>query len=337
MLHLSALSLSSRQSTDGKLPRRAVRRLWPCDDVDTAVKALEDCGLWKRPRRAGELTTWNDHLLSAAEVDRRRKANAEARSGTAAIRSATTRCASAALPLRLVTHHVMRHVTSLYPLRLDSTRNVVRERGEEESVVRCGVRWRSRPPVRRRGYGPARALRCHASPPGRVRAGRPRPLLGLRPARVGKRLALWLRSQDRRRSTRPTWRCSATSVPPPIPRTSRKIRTATLRSSTRCGRRWSGGRTGIRRSRGCRMRDLRWAEVRSRARRPRAAERGRVGTSRRRHVRGAAGARADEQVMSNWPRHKHRARYRRSARLAEMRRRRRLRRHAVSQRDRPTQ
>ena len=73
MLHLSALSLCSRQGSDGHLPSSALRRLWPCTDEDTAVKQLEAAEEWQRNDEGWFLPNWNVHLLAADEVERRRE------------------------------------------------------------------------------------------------------------------------------------------------------------------------------------------------------------------------------------------------------------------------
>lgn len=75
MLHLSALAYSARHSTDGVVPRRALRRLYPIDDADTMITTLVDAKLWE-PTSAGYLLNdWSEHILSADEVTRIREQN----------------------------------------------------------------------------------------------------------------------------------------------------------------------------------------------------------------------------------------------------------------------
>lgn len=77
MLHLSALAYSARQMTDGRIPRRQLRRLWPVDDLDQAVRVLVDAGWWEAIGDGYAISTWRDHLLSADEVERKRASNRE--------------------------------------------------------------------------------------------------------------------------------------------------------------------------------------------------------------------------------------------------------------------
>jgi len=73
MLHLSGLAYSARHITNGLVPHRALRRLYPVADVDAALKTLTEAGLW-RPTDGGFLAVdWADHILSADEVEHLRE------------------------------------------------------------------------------------------------------------------------------------------------------------------------------------------------------------------------------------------------------------------------
>lgn len=68
MLHISALSYCARQSSDGDVPQRSLRRLWPAVDVDLALKELIDIEEWVETETGWHITNWRDHVLSAEEM-----------------------------------------------------------------------------------------------------------------------------------------------------------------------------------------------------------------------------------------------------------------------------
>lgn len=72
-LHISALSFCSRQSTDGELPSRDLRKLWPADDLAASVARLEAAGEWETTDTGWHLVNWQQHLLSKAEVAHKRE------------------------------------------------------------------------------------------------------------------------------------------------------------------------------------------------------------------------------------------------------------------------
>lgn len=74
MLHLSALGNSARHLTNGRVPRRALRRLWPVEDIEAAVAKLVDLEFWKPDDDGGyEIVDWPKYLLSSDEIEKRRE------------------------------------------------------------------------------------------------------------------------------------------------------------------------------------------------------------------------------------------------------------------------
>lgn len=165
MLHLSALCYCARHLTDGDLPQRALRRLWPVDDVTTAVKALEECGEWERTDEGWLLVNWRTFLLSAEEIESRRRASRESseryRRHKAGDHSMCDRCAvvKAGDKSRDKSRDPSGDSTRLASTRLDSTR-----RGEErrESEREPGANARSAGATRARA-GSRRANEPHPS------------------------------------------------------------------------------------------------------------------------------------------------------------------------------
>lgn len=73
MLHLSALAYCSRHLTNGHLPTRAMRRLYPVPEPDAAVEVLAKVGLWEATESGWFIAEWADHILAADEVAHRRE------------------------------------------------------------------------------------------------------------------------------------------------------------------------------------------------------------------------------------------------------------------------
>lgn len=74
MLHLSALAYSARHLTNGRVPGRALRRLWPVDDIPAVAKKLTDGGWWTRTEDGQwMLRDWEIHILAADEVEHLRE------------------------------------------------------------------------------------------------------------------------------------------------------------------------------------------------------------------------------------------------------------------------
>lgn len=75
VLHLSALAYSAQHTTNGHVPRRALRRLYPVADPDAAVAALVDADWWQPVDGGHQIASWADHILSEDEVHRIREQN----------------------------------------------------------------------------------------------------------------------------------------------------------------------------------------------------------------------------------------------------------------------
>lgn len=73
MLHLSALAYCSRHLTNGHLPFRALRRLYPVADPDREVRALTEAELWEATQSGWFIVDWANHILAADEVAHRRE------------------------------------------------------------------------------------------------------------------------------------------------------------------------------------------------------------------------------------------------------------------------
>jgi hypothetical protein len=73
-VHLSALASCARRASDGRLPIRELRRLYPVGDIDAAVVRLTTAKLWQPiGDDAFELVDWFEHVLSREEIEARRK------------------------------------------------------------------------------------------------------------------------------------------------------------------------------------------------------------------------------------------------------------------------
>ena len=75
LLMLTALAHSARQTSEGVVPRRQLRKLWPVADIDGAIAALVAAG--EVEDRGADLyfVKWGEFLLSAEEVDRIKEQN----------------------------------------------------------------------------------------------------------------------------------------------------------------------------------------------------------------------------------------------------------------------
>lgn len=72
MLHLSALGYSARHLTDGAVPARALRRLWPVEDPTEAIDRLVSSGFWESADDGYLIVDWREHILASDEVEKRR-------------------------------------------------------------------------------------------------------------------------------------------------------------------------------------------------------------------------------------------------------------------------
>ena len=73
MFHLSALAYTARHFTNGRLPTRALRRLYPVPDLDASVKVLVAAGKWQPVEDGFLIVEWRCHTLAADEVERVRE------------------------------------------------------------------------------------------------------------------------------------------------------------------------------------------------------------------------------------------------------------------------
>lgn len=73
MFHISALAYSGRSLTDGQIPAKALRKLWPIDDPKAAADALVEAGLWTANDAGYEINDWRVHLLTADEINAKRE------------------------------------------------------------------------------------------------------------------------------------------------------------------------------------------------------------------------------------------------------------------------
>jgi hypothetical protein len=71
VLHLSALADSARHLRDGRVPSRALRRLWP-DDMPAMVEVLLAAGWWEPTEGGWHIPEWRSFILSADEIERKR-------------------------------------------------------------------------------------------------------------------------------------------------------------------------------------------------------------------------------------------------------------------------
>lgn len=75
LLMLGALGWSAEQTTNGFVPRRQLRKLWPVDDVAGAVDQLMKAGEVEDHGDRILLVHWRDFILPADEVDEIREKN----------------------------------------------------------------------------------------------------------------------------------------------------------------------------------------------------------------------------------------------------------------------
>ena len=73
VLHLSGLAYTARHLRNGRLPIRALRRLYPVPDQESCVRALVETGTWQPVEDGFLIVDWRKHILSSEEVDRMRK------------------------------------------------------------------------------------------------------------------------------------------------------------------------------------------------------------------------------------------------------------------------
>lgn len=138
LLHLTALSHCAAQESDGWLSQRALRRLWPVNDLAAAVAALEAAGEWAPADDGWQLANWHQHLLSAAEMTHRREqsrvTSERHRRHKAGDHTMCDRC-SFVRGDKSVTTSLTQSVT---PLRLDSPR-LVSKRSERDETENAGT------------------------------------------------------------------------------------------------------------------------------------------------------------------------------------------------------
>lgn len=77
MLMITALGHSARQTTNGLVQRRRLRKLWPVDDVEKAIELLVDAGELEDQGDKVLFVNWADFILEADEVDRIKALNRE--------------------------------------------------------------------------------------------------------------------------------------------------------------------------------------------------------------------------------------------------------------------
>lgn len=76
-LLLSALAYSATHTTDGVLARRALRKLWLVDDLESAVDTLVSAGELEDRGDVLVVVRWHDFILSRDEVDQIKAGNRE--------------------------------------------------------------------------------------------------------------------------------------------------------------------------------------------------------------------------------------------------------------------
>lgn len=69
LLMLTALGNSARQLTEGVVPRRALRKLWPVDDIDDAVTRLIKAGEVEDQGDTLLFVHWQKFILDKSEVE----------------------------------------------------------------------------------------------------------------------------------------------------------------------------------------------------------------------------------------------------------------------------
>ena len=80
VIHVAAMCYCMRQLTDGIIVARAARILWPVDDVDAAITALVDNGLWKPTETGYEIVDFLKTQRSAEVIRREQQLKAERQS-----------------------------------------------------------------------------------------------------------------------------------------------------------------------------------------------------------------------------------------------------------------
>lgn len=119
VLHLSALADCARHLRDGRLPRQVLRRLWPAQDVPAVVAELETAELWQPNALGWYLPTWDTHLLSAEEVEKRREQSRETseryRRHKAGDHSLCSRCSYVRDQSRDASRHTSRDASVIVP------------------------------------------------------------------------------------------------------------------------------------------------------------------------------------------------------------------------------
>lgn len=76
-LHVAALGYCGRLLTDGVIPARKARLLFPLDDPDTVIKALVDAGRWSESASGYEIVGYHLEQPSAETVRRHQRLKAE--------------------------------------------------------------------------------------------------------------------------------------------------------------------------------------------------------------------------------------------------------------------
>ena len=77
MLMITALGYSARQTTNGVVPRRRLRKLWHVDDTEKAIELLVDVDEVEDRGDDVYFTRWRDFILEADEVERMKATNRE--------------------------------------------------------------------------------------------------------------------------------------------------------------------------------------------------------------------------------------------------------------------
>lgn len=75
LLMLTALGYSARQLSEGDVPKRALRKLWPVGDLEAVTQRLVDAGEVIDKGNSLHFVDWREFLLTADEVDRIKEQN----------------------------------------------------------------------------------------------------------------------------------------------------------------------------------------------------------------------------------------------------------------------
>lgn len=200
LLHLSALSYSCRQGSDGRLPTRALRHLWPVEDAASAINVLSSAGQWVEAPDGWTLANWNVHLLANSEVEHRRKVSRESteryRRHKAGDHSMCERCSVVKGGATSPDWSPTTSLTSLGSHRIASSRSEARETREETEKGR-GLGSAGATPTRdpREGRCPHGNLRGLVHP---ADTGRPRcaECAEIAPHQHGESFAVFLREKQ---------------------------------------------------------------------------------------------------------------------------------------------